>query len=124
MQKYADLYDQEYAKLTDALDNRWQPDDSIPSASAGFDYEGGPIWLTIELGYTGDCSSPSNNPCKALVNELVRIVFANYGHVNELEGIRFIIGKRAHELHVAPEDIIFQESRTIEEWRSELSTVK
>jgi hypothetical protein len=117
--------DEDYARLADALNARWGEDDTIPTASFGFDTERGGAggtaqWLVIEVSFTRDCSSTPADPCERLANELAGIVLESYGKVDELGGIRVIIGSEPHELFVEPEDIVFQKALTVAAWRDEL----
>jgi hypothetical protein len=118
-------FDEDYAALSAALSQRWDTDDTIPTASVGFDTNTGGAgkgtWLVIELSYTGRCNSTAADPCEALANELVQIVLANYAPVDELAGLRVTIGERPHELYVEPADIIFEKALPIAEWRADLA---
>jgi hypothetical protein len=120
------LHDEDYAMAGRALSERWDSDASIPTASTywSFIYVSGQetqVWLVLEISYTGTCNSTSKDPCEALVDELARIVFDNYAHVDELAGIEVAITNYSHfgpvEFSITPLD----KALTIEEWRRELS---
>lgn len=117
------LYDEDYAALVRALSERWGHDDSMPSASTGFDTSGTSnklteVWLAIELSYTGICNSTaSSNPCEELANEFASIVFNNYGKVNNLTGIRIVIARGSHYLYVESSDILLEKKLSIKEWQ-------
>lgn len=123
----AQVDDEDYLSLVAALANRVGPDASIPSARTAFEsyasMGGGSasLWLVIEISYTGTCTSASDDPCQALVDELARIVFDNYADVEELNGVRINITNYSS---VGPIDFSYtpiEKALTIEEWRRELS---
>ena len=123
--KQSELYDESYDRLKDALSQRWDPDDSITSASTGFDLNSShgqavQSWLVIEISYTGKCDTTRNDPCRTLANELARIVFDNYAHVGELTGIHVIFTNRSAIGPVSLSITPFDKALTIEEWRKEL----
>jgi hypothetical protein len=119
---------EDYTTLTDALNQRWKNDVTLPTTSVGFGtndalkYPGD--WLVIEMSYTGTCTSTPSDPCNQLANEFAQIVFDNYRKLNDIDGIGIVIGKKPHYLYVEPSDIQFQKYLTIEEWRKELSLGK
>jgi hypothetical protein len=114
----------DYAALAEALSARWNPDDTIPTASMGFDYHssGGEneIWFTIEVSSTATCNDTSADACERLADELAAIVFENYGLVDELNGIRVVIGSEPHDLNVEASDVMLAKSLSIAEWREAL----
>lgn len=119
--------DEELAKLSEALAQRWDPDPAIPSAGMGLetyassDNPEPEIWLTIELSYKGACDPTPNDPCEALVDELAHVVFDNYARVDELTGIRISITNYESFGVVEFSDTLIDKALTIEEWRRELS---
>lgn len=128
LDQLAGFYDEHYYKLSAAFSKRWDSDPSISSASTGFDTIRAngktETWLVIEISYTGTCTSTDSDPCSRLANELAQIVFDNYSRVNELNGIRIIMGSQPHYLNVEPSDVILKKSLAIQEWRKELSLEK
>jgi hypothetical protein len=114
----------EYAVLAEALSARWNPDDTIPSASMGFDSHASGdevrVRLSIEVSTTATCDDSATDPCERLADELAAIVLANYGLVDELDGIRVVIGSEPHDLSVEPSDVLLEKSLSIAEWRDAL----
>jgi hypothetical protein len=103
-----------------ALNARWLPDDTIPTASNGIDSVGSEYWFTIEISSVGSCNANYTAPCAGLADELVRIVLDNDAEIEDLTGIQVVIGKNPHELWVEPADVIFREHLTIDDWRKRL----
>jgi hypothetical protein len=119
LDKKADLFGNLQPAIS-ALNARWLPDDTIPTASSGVDQIGSEYWFNIEISSVGSCNASETAPCSTLADELVRIVFDNDAKIEDLTGIQVVIGKNPHELWVEPADVIFREHLTITEWRNRL----
>ena len=72
----------------------------IPSFSTNMDYsiqsgKAADIWLEMSMTYDADCKAGSvDDWCYRLANELVRIVFENYPHIDEIDGIHVVMTKK------------------------------
>lgn len=138
--------DENLELLGEALSARWDPDDSIPSATFGIEgpdttYSPDAPWVAIELSYTEKCTETLEDPCEELADEFARIVLEQYTRVNDINGLQINITNHiaygpvlagtpnTHFGHVPLKAYTFErspnylvKSMTIERWREELST--
>ncbi len=121
------LHDDEWDRFGQALHARVDPDPHIPSFSTSRDYdlEAGKatnVWLVMEMTYDADCDVDSTTDwCYRLANELVKIVFDNYPHIDEIKGIHVVMTNKSSLGPVDFELTPVDEALTINEWRQRLS---
>jgi hypothetical protein len=93
-------------------------DDNTNGMLADYDVSG--VWLVMEMQFTEDCNETILDPCNRLANEHARFAFDNYSKVDDLSGIRVVIGDQPFYQYIEPSDIKFRKSLTIDAWRKEL----
>ncbi len=110
-----------------ALMDRVQPDPRIPSFETHEDYgfgSGQPhdVWFHMEMTYDADCEMEGGpgDWCYELANELVKIVFDNYPHIDEINGIQVVMTQVTGAGPVSFEYNPVNDALTISEWRARL----
>lgn len=120
-------HSEDWDRLEQALKARVDPDVHIPSFSTNMDYaiqsgKATDIWLEMQVTYDADCDAGSTADwCYRLANELVKIVFNNYPHIDEIDGIEVIMTKKTSIGPVEIEQTPVDDALTISEWRQRLS---
>ncbi len=124
----ANIHDGEWDVFQKALMDRAQPDRAIPyfddSLTYDYDSQSGKatnLWLEINMTHREDCAHGSTGDwCYRLANELVQIVFDNYPHIDEIDGIHVMMTK---VIEVGPLTLTYDsvdDKLTIDEWRARL----
>lgn len=119
-------HSEDWDRFEQALNARVDPDAQIPSFSTNMEYtvhsgQASDVWLMMQMTYDADCEAGSTTDwCYRLTNELVRIVFDNYPHIDEIAGIEVTMTKTTTlgpvEIGQTPVDAAL----TISEWRQRL----
>ncbi len=122
------LHDDEWGRFENALMTRVNPDSRIPEFGTHRDFnlssgEVAEVWLHMEMTYDADCEMGSESPsdwCYRLANELVKIVFDNYPHINEIAGIQVEMTRVSGVGPVTFNYTPVNHALTIAEWRKRL----